>query len=296
MRDNPLDPLISGELELIADYACETGENPLWHSGEQKLYWCDIPRGRIFRFDPSTGLHEQCYEGRPVGGFTVQSDGALLLFMDRGTIARWNEGDLTVVVERIPEELGSRFNDVIADPRGRVFCGTMSTEDSKGRLYRLDVDGSLQILLEGIGCSNGMAFTADLQGFYHTDSFAYQICYYDYSVEDGTLSNRRIFAQLKAADGMPDGMTLDSEGRPWSALWDGSAVVRLGANGQIEERLPIPAPKASSVAFGGLDYTDMYITTAGGHRKLIEGQLAGALFRSKRPIPGRPDYRSRVGL
>jgi D-xylonolactonase len=227
MRDSSTDAPISEEVELIADYACETGENPLWHAIEQKLYWCDIPRGRIFRFDPATGLHEQCYEGRPVGGFTVQCDGSLLLFMDRGTIARWHDGELTEIIESIPAELESRFNDVIADPQGRVFCGTMSTEQSKGRLYRLDLDGSLEVLLEEIGCSNGMAFSRNAKGFYHTDSFAHQICLCDYSMEDGTLSNRRIFAQFGKADGMPDGATVDKEGRLWSALWDGGAVVRL---------------------------------------------------------------------
>src|ERR1700761_653840 len=202
MRDSSTDAPISEEVELIADYACETGENPLWHTIEQKLYWCDIPNGRIFRFDPATGLHEQCYEGRPVGGFTVQYDGSLLLFMDRGTIARWHDGELTEIVESIPAELESRFNDVIADPKGRVYCGTMSTRQGKGRLYRLDLDGSLDVLLEEIGCSNGMAFSRDTKGFYHTDSFARQICLYDYSVEDGTLSARRIFAQFGTADGM----------------------------------------------------------------------------------------------
>src|ERR1700743_1846148 len=126
----------SQELELIADYACEIGENPLWHSIEKRLYWCDIAAGRIFRYEPATGVHEQCYQGRTVGGFTIQADGSLLLFMDRGTIAIWREGDLVEVVPEIPAERTSRFNDVIADPRGRVFCGTMSTDESRGRLYR----------------------------------------------------------------------------------------------------------------------------------------------------------------
>ena len=66
--------------ELIADYACTTGENPLWHPLEKRLYWCDIPNGRIFRYDPASGVHERCYEGRVVGGFTIQTDGSLLLF------------------------------------------------------------------------------------------------------------------------------------------------------------------------------------------------------------------------
>ena len=67
--------------ELIADYSCHTGENPLWHPLERRLYWTDIPRGRLYRYAPATGAHEECYRGDPVGGFTVQSDGALLLFM-----------------------------------------------------------------------------------------------------------------------------------------------------------------------------------------------------------------------
>ena len=71
--------------EIVADYACETGENPLWHEREQRLYWTDIPRGRRFRYDPKSEKHEQCYETRPVGGFTIQMDGPLRLFMDRGT-------------------------------------------------------------------------------------------------------------------------------------------------------------------------------------------------------------------
>lgn len=66
--------------EIVADYACETGENPLWHEREQRLYWTDIPPGRLFRYDPKSEKHEQCYEGRPVGGFTIQMDGSLLLW------------------------------------------------------------------------------------------------------------------------------------------------------------------------------------------------------------------------
>ena len=284
------------EPELIADYWCETGENPLWHPMERRLYWCDIPNGRIYRYDPLSRLHEQCYEGRVVGGFTIQADGSLLLFMDRGTIATWKDGQLTELVPEIEAERSSRFNDVIADPRGRVFCGTMSSGESKGRLYRLDVDGSLHVVLEGIRCSNGMAFTPDGKGFYYTDSFAQEIYRFDYSVEDGSLSNRRVFATIDAAEGFPDGATVDAEGRLWSAIWGGACIVRLLGDGSIGERIAIPARKASSLTFGGTNHSDIYVTTAGGNTKEQDGALAGGLFRLRTQVRGVPEFFSRVGV
>lgn len=243
-----IEPAIHGEqahLELIADYACATGENPLWHPLEKRLYWCDIPHGRIFRYDPVSGVHEPCYEGRLVGGFTIQSDGSLLLFMDRGTIGIWRAGEFTEVVAGLETESLSRFNDVIADPAGRVFCGTMSSTAGKGRLYRLDTDGSLDVVLEGIGCSNGMAFTLDQKGFYYTDSFAHEIYLFDFNADDGSITNQRVFARFRESDGLPDGATLDGEGCLWSALWDGASIVRMNADGTIERRIGLPVRKVS---------------------------------------------------
>jgi sugar lactone lactonase YvrE len=183
---------------------------------------------------------------------------------------------------------------VIADPAGRVFCGTMSTEESKGRLYRLDLDGSLHLLLEGIGCSNGMAFTADLKNLYYTDSFVREIYLFDYSSKDGAISNQRVFSSFAEEEGLPDGATVDSKDRLWSALWGGACVVRLRPDGAIEKRIALPTAKASSLTFGGDDYSDLYITTAGGNCKEENGALAGGLFRVKMQTPGRPEFLSRI--
>ena len=285
---------MASQPELIANYRCQTGENPLWHPMEQRLYWTDIPGGRMFRYDPATGTHEQFYQGRTVGGFTIQQDGSLLLFMDRGTVARWRDGLLTTVIEDIPAEREFRFNDVIADPRGRVFCGIVDDNGQKGRLYRLDPDGSLSLLLENIGCSNGMAFTADQKRFFYTDSLAYEIYVFDYDVETGAISNQRVFARFAETDGMPDGATLDSLGRLWSALWDGFAVVRLREDGSVAERVELPTGKVSSVTFGGDELNDMYITTAGGQAAPEGDATAGALFRVRIGVSGVPEFFSRI--
>jgi sugar lactone lactonase YvrE len=282
--------------ELIADYRCNVGENPLWHPDEQRVYWCDIPTGRIFRYSPATGVHEQCYQGEVVGGFTVQADGALLLFMARGAVKIWREGQLRTVLEDIPDERESRFNDVIADPEGRVFCGTMPSPGRLGRLYRLTPDGSIVKVLEEIGTSNGMGFTPDRKQMYYTDTREREIYLFDYERATGEISNRRVFARVPPGEGGPDGMTVDAEGYVWSARWGGSALVRYAPDGTEERRITFPARKVSSVIFGGPDYTDIYVTTAGGQNKEEEGEGAGALFHINLGIQGLPEFRSRIAM
>ena len=282
--------------ELIADYRCETGEGPLWHPAEKRVYWTDIPAGRVFRYDPATGMHEICYTGDVVGGFTVQADGSLLFFMERGAVKIWRDGALTTVIGEIPDERETRFNDVIADPEGRVFCGTMPTPERPGRLYRLDVDGTLHRVLDEVGISNGMGFTADRRTMYFTDTPTLNIYRFDYDRLTGEISNREVFATATADDGMPDGMTVDAQGCVWSARWDGGCLVRYTPDGVEDRRIAFPVRKVSSLTFGGEDCTDVYVTTAGGNVKHEDGEHAGALFRLNLGIQGVPEFCSRIGL
>ncbi len=284
------------EPELIADYACVIGEGPLWHPQERRLYWIDIARGHIYRYQPASGVHEQVYEGDSVGGFTIQADGALLLFMERGAVKTWRDGALTTLIEEIPAERDSRFNDVIADPVGRVFCGTIATADHQGRLYRLDPDCSLTEVQGDVGTSNGLGFTPDRTRMYYTDSPKYEIYLFDYDVASGSISNRRVFARLAESEGLPDGLTVDADGYVWSARWDGECVVRYAPDGREERRVSMPVKIASSITFGGDDYADLYITSGGGDRKHEKGAAAGGLFRVRPGVRGVPEFFSRIGL
>lgn len=300
--------MASSELqpELIADYGCVVGEGPLWHPDEQRLYWVDIDTGRLFRYHPASGRHEQCYAGDPIGGFTLQADGALLLFMARGAVRVWRDGQLTTLIDSIPEEINTRFNDVIADPAGRVFCGTMPDGDPPvaggsgggrpGRLYRLDPDLRLTRLLDGIGCSNGLGFTPDRRRLYYTDSIPRELYTFDYDPASGALARQRLFARVAVDDGLPDGLTVDVEGGVWSARWGGGCVVRYTPAGVAAGRLEFPAQRVASLTFGGPDYADLYVTTAGGQDKAAFGPGAGALFRVRPGVRGVPEFRSRIGL
>ena len=286
----------SSELELIADYKCAVGEGCIWHPDEGRVYWLDCPKGRVFSYDPSTGEHGPVREGNPVGGLTIQADGSLLLFGARGSVHLWRSGAETAIIEEISDERETTFNDVAADPEGRVFCGTLPTRGRLGRLYRLDPDGSLTVLLEGIGCSNGIGFMPDLKGMYYTDSDKREIYLFDYDRESGAISNQRVLVQGPEEDGLPDGMTVDAAGYLWSAHWDGSCALRYAPDGTEDMRLPFPTKKVSCVTFGGLNYTDIYFTTAGGDNKAENGEAAGALFRIDVGIRGLPEFRSQIRL
>ncbi len=282
--------------EKIADARCQIGENPLWHADEKRLYWVDIPAGRLLRFDPAGGGFDiACESTDAIGGFTIQRDGSILLFGARGAVTLLKDGKMTAVIEELPQERDSRFNDVIADPEGRVFCGTMSSESHPGRLYRLDTDGSVEVMAEGIGTSNGMGFSPQLDVFYHTDTRAQTIYICDYRRESGDISGRRPFLRPDGP-GRPDGMTIDRDGFVWSAFWDGGRVARYTPEGTEDMRIELPARKVTSVTFGGNDYCDMYITTAGGERRNTEGEGAGALFRVRPGVCGAPEFRSNVTL
>ncbi|MFU1783470.1 SMP-30/gluconolactonase/LRE family protein [Haloarcula japonica] len=282
--------------ERIADTRAHTGEGPLWHPDEERLYWVDIPAGRLFQYDPATDEHAVAYEtdGAPIGGYTIESDGALLLFTRR-RVERLVPGESeTHLVAEIDAK--TRFNDVIADPDGRVFCGTMPGENHLGDLYRLDTDGSVSLVIENVDIPNGMGFSSGLETFYFTESEANRIFAFDYDRATGTISNKRTFIDRSADEGIPDGMTVDANDYVWSARWNGGKVVRYAPSGEVVTEFDLPARKVSSVTFGGPEYTDLYLTTAltDGDRA-TEGDGAGALFRIPDVgVSGIPEFRSDI--
>jgi sugar lactone lactonase YvrE len=290
MKSNPEQ---QWDVERLGITACSVGENPLWHPMESSLYWCDIPNGLLLRYDPATSTESRLYVGEAVGGFTIQANGDLLLFMERGKVAIWRRDHLRIIISELPDERTTRFNDVIADPVGRVLCGTMSTPERKGRLYRLDTDGSIHVLLENVGCSNGMAFSLDRKHLFYTDSEAREIYRFAYEAATGTLSERIVFARVSDGEGLPDGATMDAEGYLWSARWDGGCIARYAEDGTIERTILVPARKAASLTFGGPGLNDIYITTAN-----LEDPdpNAGFLYRCHTGIRGVPEFYSRIAF
>ncbi len=279
------------QVEMVANYHCRCGEGPLWDERRQALFWTDIPAGRLFRYDRASGWHEPIYRGEPVGGFTLQQDGSLLLFGADRISRMGDDGRVEVLIDGIDPDM-DRFNDVIADPRGRVYAGTMADDPQRGGLYRVDTDGSVRCLFRGTGCANGMGFTPDRRGFYWTCSTTRRVFRFDYDEDTGDLTNRVELIAVPEGEGTPDGLTLDSEGTIWSARWGGFGVYKFSPAGQQLEKIELPVEKVSSVMFGGADLDELYLTTAGGADD--SDTADGALLRVKLDVRGVVEFRSRV--
>jgi sugar lactone lactonase YvrE len=286
--------------ELVAPLSLAVGENPLWHPEAATLYFIDIFGGTVHAYIPATDSYQLVCKTHVTGGFTIQEDGSLLLFQDGRLSLMSLNGSLREVASGLLPD-NKRFNDVIADPEGRVYAGAM--EGGSGRLYRFDTDGTVTELFDGFGIPNGMGFTPDLTGMYFTDSVPHKIYYFDYDRKTGGLTNRRVFAEIPADQGVPDGMSIDAEGYIWTALWHGSRVKRFAPDGSLDQEVFLPAVQTASVTFGGPDFTDMYVSTSastaadslrppGLDPNLFRG---GGLYRVRMEgIKGRPAFRSRL--
>lgn len=278
-------------ISTLLNDRCELGENPLWNGDDGCLYWTDITAGRIHRSQLASAQHEVIYDGVPVGGFTLQANGDLLLFRVND-LALLHEDGRVEVLREFDDEGAARFNDVIADPEGRVFAGTIGRTDTSGGLYRVDRDGTVTQLFRGTGVSNGMGFSPDLRTFYWTCSTRRRIFAFEYDRGSGALSGERVLYQAGAGEGIPDGMTVDRDGNIWSARWDGFAIVKHAPDGRVLERFPFPVAKVSSLCFGGPALDEFFVTTAGGVPGNDTGD--GSVYRWRAGVTGPPEFRSRI--
>jgi D-xylono/L-arabinono-1,4-lactonase len=276
---------------IAADVHCELGENPLWDPAQRRVYWTDIPAGRILRLDVASGKHEVIYQGPPVGGFTFQENGDLLLFRVNDLALLHPDGRVSLA-QKFSDAGLSRFNDVIADPEGRVFAGSIGETRETGGLYRVERDGSFTRLFAGTGCSNGMGFSPDLKTFYWTCSTTRQIFQFDYDRSAGTLGNRRLFYKATPDEGIPDGLTVDAEGFVWSARWGGAAILRHGLDGKVLDRIPFPVPNITSMCFGGDHLDQLFVTSAQAQGE--NTRAAGALFHVQVKVRGPREFKSRI--
>ncbi len=277
------------EVELVLDSQCSLGEGPMWDVDTGMFYWVDINQHCFHSLNPLTNEHQRYEIGQPVGTVVLRQQGGFLLALRDGFAfydAATNQ--LEMIIDPESDKPESRFNDGAVDRQGRFWAGTMGKGDG-GVLYRLDADLSLHTMQSGVTTSNGLGWSPDQKTLYYCDSGPRTIYQYDYDAASGAIENRRVFVQIEAGEGSPDGLTVDTEGFIWSARWDGWKIARFDPDGKLEREIPIPAARVTSCVFGGPDLTELYITSARtgfSDEQLKEQPLAGGVFRLQTDVKG----------
>jgi sugar lactone lactonase YvrE len=279
-------------VELVLDARAELGEGPVWDTASGRIFWVDITRGLVHRFDPATSSDEAIDVGRPVGAAVPTASGSLALAIEDGfAIMDPGTGRVDTVAAVAPA--GTMMNDGTCDPGGRFWAGTKDAQGERpiGSLYRMDPDRTVVEVLTGIAISNGLAWSPDARTMYYIDSPTYGVDAFDFDPETADVSNRRRVVDLPRGYGLPDGMTIDEEGFLWVAFWSGSAVRRFAPDGRVVAQVRFPASQVTSCAFGGDDLSDLYVTSA--RIGLSPAQLerephAGGLFRLQPGVRGLP--------
>jgi sugar lactone lactonase YvrE len=288
---------VTYELKLIDDALATLGEGPCWDAVSQLLYWVDIVEKRVYVYDPAKQTKRMIQLELSPGTIVPRKSGGVALAMDRGFYALDLETEELTLLADIPTEpVGNRFNDGKCDAAGRFWAGTMPLAGSEpdGSLYSLEQDHSVRHQLGGIRCSNGIAWNADNTVMYYIDSLTRQVEAFDFNLDTGEIGNRRSVIRIPEGEGLPDGMTIDSDGMLWVAQWDGHKVSRWNPHsGERLEEIPLPAARVTSCTFGGEQLDELYITTARNglsEDALAETPHAGGLFKIKTNVRGTVNY------
>jgi xylono-1,5-lactonase len=283
-------------VEVALRLRAEHAEGPLWDGATARLWWVDIAGERVHCFDPESGNHSSWDASGQPGGVVLSAAGEPvvaspegLALLDRSTGVM----DLRVPIERDRPE--NRANDAKVDGRGRVWVGTMALDKRprNAALYRVD-GGKATCMVEGLTISNGPAFDESQGRLYLADTAIGVIDVFAMDPATGALTDRRRFLDLTAAQVWPDGMTVDDEGMLWVALGRAGAVHRYRADGRLDGVVELPTTNPTSVAFGGLDGGDLYITTSWTdlHPDGRATQpLAGTILRCRPGVTGKPSPR-----
>ncbi|MGH6718384.1 MAG: SMP-30/gluconolactonase/LRE family protein, partial [Alphaproteobacteria bacterium] len=228
------------DVACVLDARVELGECPVWCGEEGRLYWADLNGRMINRFDPATGTNATFPVADQIGSFALRQAGGLVVALRSGFhVYDLATGRLDPIADPEADKPLNRFNDGRCDPAGRFWAGTMRDPQDpalrEGALYRLGVDRGVARMIDGVGTSNGLAFSPDGRTMYFADTNpnVKTIWAFDFDAETGAIANRRVFATTHGLPGRPDGACVDEEGCYWSANVYGWQVVRYAPDGRI---------------------------------------------------------------
>lgn len=272
-------------VSIAVDEVDILGEAPQWNGRDNCLYWVDAFRPAIRKWNPASNKLDNYTMPCDIGSFVFTTDGRVVAGMRSGfNLVDLANGDVELIVNPLQRDTRLLLNDGKCDRAGRYWCGSVHSDfiGRQAELFCLDTDLSVRKMDDGFIVGNGIAFSPDNTRMYFADSRDETVWLYDFDLDRGTLSNRRVFFSTADMDGRVDGAACDTEGNYWCALVHGGAVGCISPDGKLIERIAVPAKHPTMVAFGGDDLSTLYVTSASSLLTPEETALwpdAGKLFQ-----------------
>jgi sugar lactone lactonase YvrE len=244
---------------------CIGGENPMWDSARQVLHYIDNSAMKVHTFDPASSNSRTLDMPSVITTLVLRQGGGAVVTLHTGIHFLDLDTGALELVHPLPEPPPHVYNDGKVESRGRFVIGASTPHFAdpgpEGGLFRLDPDLSLTRLESGIHFSNSPCWSPDGGTFYFSDSWLNTTYAYDYDVETGSVSNRRVFVDTGKLGGVPDGATVDVDGRFWVAVFRAGKIAAYRPDGTLERVIDMPVRLVSSVAFGGPALDRLYVTT-----------------------------------
>ncbi|WP_219405935.1 SMP-30/gluconolactonase/LRE family protein [Pseudomonas sp. Colony2] len=285
------------QAELIVDARNAVGECPVWVPGENALYWVDIPTGELQRWNATSGQAQAWKAPQMLACIARTSAGDWVAGMQTGffRLTPHNDGRLDTAplasVEHARPDM--RLNDGRCDRQGRFWAGSMvlnmAENAADGALYRYETGRAVHTALNGFITPNGLAFSPDGRTMYLSDShpLVQQVWAFDYDIDSGTPSNRRLFVDMHQFLGRPDGAAVDAEGCYWICANDAGLVHRFTPDGRLDRSLAVPVKKPTMCAFGGTRLDTLFVTSIRDDHSAQS--LAGGVFALNPGVTGLPE-------
>lgn len=283
--------------EVAAPTGDRCGEGAVWSAPERAVYWTDINRFLVHRYDEASASVRSWLFDEPAVGLSLTTEPGRMLVILASKLVWWwpatdRRQDHGFRLDGFPRV---RLNDGRTDPAGNLWVGSMKNNvlpdgelgepgPGEGILFRIAPDGAVTTWVDGIGISNTLCWSPDRSTFYFGDTLENVIWAFDYDAATGAIANRR--DHFRGFDrGLPDGSAIDAQGEVWNCRFGGGCIARVGPDGTLRQAIDIGVPNVTTCVFGGDDLRTLYITTASivcppGHR------LAGSLFRLRTDTPG----------
>ena len=280
-------------MKILSKKRCVIGEGPIWCEFDHKLYHVNgygVKEICCIDIESKTNTVRELDFG--VAAIAFSRQGEMLVSCGDGAFILNKDNSRTPLYDMSTTEI-KYGNDAKVGPDGRFYIGTQSSkrigsgDKADGKLYSIDKNGTVKILLDGLLLSNGFDWSMDEKRFYHTDSDTHTIKEYCFDKENGEISFTGRQIDIRGVDGF----TIDQNDFLYVACWgEGHIAVVDTADMQIKKYIPVPTSIPASCCFAGDNMDNLVVVTATLGADIQKDKNAGYTFIFSGQVKGRKPY------